>query len=509
MKTRMYSMVAILAVAGMLAIAPRAARAACTGDCNGDGSVTVDEIVTMVNLALNGGTTGCTAGDSNGDGTITVDEIVTAVNNALNGCVGGTCGDGAVNVAGEECDDGGTCIGGTNAGTHCTAESQCQGNGVCIGGSKAETACAAAGDCPGGSCVHCVPQGGDGCAANCTNETQIVVNLKPGVLNGTTLTPGTSGAVVYNEVLGPISLPFQQGTKETVVLGKDRGDGVVPAVVLATSVTFPKIDVQGLACACVRGVAAKTCGGTLFKADGSAAVDCTPGFTAGDGVCTGGEPPCTFVHGEGAAGSGGNSASGEIDCNAGLQGVDLLFTQDSTPAAGLPEPTKCDPNSQDFVPGSTFPDCGKPPVIALSGTGPAGSSVLLNTTAIGQAIGPCSSQGATYCTDTDPFSARGTPATLPSVTDIAAGEMFNINSTAGDTLCNCPAGLNSCDISQCITDATHPNGAISVTGSPLPSCSQLTASPPNVTGLGLAGSFTSLSNATIGDIVVTNLLQAE
>jgi hypothetical protein len=60
---------------------------ACTGDCNGDGEVTVNEIITMVNVAL--GTqevTVCGAGDANGDGEITVNEIVAAVNRALNGC---------------------------------------------------------------------------------------------------------------------------------------------------------------------------------------------------------------------------------------------------------------------------------------------------------------------------------------------------------------------------------------------------------------------------------------
>lgn len=59
----------------------------CVGDCNGDGSVTVDEIVTMVNIAL--GTASidtCPAADPSGDGQVTVDEILQAVNNALNGC---------------------------------------------------------------------------------------------------------------------------------------------------------------------------------------------------------------------------------------------------------------------------------------------------------------------------------------------------------------------------------------------------------------------------------------
>jgi hypothetical protein len=51
--------------------------------------VTVDEILTMVNIALgNTAVTTCEAGDANHDGHITVDEILTAVNSALNGCGG-------------------------------------------------------------------------------------------------------------------------------------------------------------------------------------------------------------------------------------------------------------------------------------------------------------------------------------------------------------------------------------------------------------------------------------
>jgi hypothetical protein len=59
----------------------------CVGDCDGNGTVTVDEIVTMVNIALgNVPVTECEAGDSDGSGTVTVDEILTAIQNALNGC---------------------------------------------------------------------------------------------------------------------------------------------------------------------------------------------------------------------------------------------------------------------------------------------------------------------------------------------------------------------------------------------------------------------------------------
>lgn len=61
---------------------------ACTGDCGSDGFVTVDELITMVNIALgNIPMAMCKAGDANGDEHITVDEIITGVDHALNGCV--------------------------------------------------------------------------------------------------------------------------------------------------------------------------------------------------------------------------------------------------------------------------------------------------------------------------------------------------------------------------------------------------------------------------------------
>lgn len=58
----------------------------CAGDCTGKGRVTVDDILTMVNIALGTAGVTCDAGDVNHNGHITVDEILTAVNNALNGC---------------------------------------------------------------------------------------------------------------------------------------------------------------------------------------------------------------------------------------------------------------------------------------------------------------------------------------------------------------------------------------------------------------------------------------
>ena len=59
----------------------------CTGDCNGDGMVTIDEMVTAVTLALGGADLGsCRAVDANGDGVVTVNEVVAAVTYALDGC---------------------------------------------------------------------------------------------------------------------------------------------------------------------------------------------------------------------------------------------------------------------------------------------------------------------------------------------------------------------------------------------------------------------------------------
>lgn len=63
----------------------------CVGDCGGDGAVTVDEVITGVNIALGSSPlSSCGAFDSNADAAVTVDEILTGVNNALNGCRSGT-----------------------------------------------------------------------------------------------------------------------------------------------------------------------------------------------------------------------------------------------------------------------------------------------------------------------------------------------------------------------------------------------------------------------------------
>lgn len=60
----------------------------CLGDCNGDGKVGIDELITGVNVAIAAGSLSetCLALDMNGDGTAAINELVAAVNTALSGC---------------------------------------------------------------------------------------------------------------------------------------------------------------------------------------------------------------------------------------------------------------------------------------------------------------------------------------------------------------------------------------------------------------------------------------
>ena len=70
----------------------------CLGDCNGDRALTVEEIVKMVNVALGvEELSGCPSADRDGDGNVTIDEILIALNMALLGCYElGSCDDPSI-----------------------------------------------------------------------------------------------------------------------------------------------------------------------------------------------------------------------------------------------------------------------------------------------------------------------------------------------------------------------------------------------------------------------------
>ena len=82
----MYWLVVAIALAVSSTSGAAVASGQCPGDLNGDGSVTVNEIVTAVNALLNGCAAGPCPGDLNGDNMVTVDEVVKAVSAALGGC---------------------------------------------------------------------------------------------------------------------------------------------------------------------------------------------------------------------------------------------------------------------------------------------------------------------------------------------------------------------------------------------------------------------------------------
>ena len=136
--------------------------------------------------------------------------------------------------------------------------------------------------------------------------------------------------------------------------------------------------------------------------------------------------------------------------------------------------------------------------------GGPGSALFVNSTAIGQFAGKCQinpptgqsdctgtayGPDCTWCTADDPASSRGAPQTLPAVTGFAVGLITN-DYFPGSGLVK--------DIGPYLVQG----GGIS--------CNQITTPTPGATPdplkkLGLAGAFTALNQATIGDSVVNNL----
>lgn len=577
-----YLAAAFVALGWTLGVGPLSAAVTCVGDCNGDGKVTVDEGITVAAIDIGDkAPSACPFGVS---GSVGIDTVVKAAGNEISGCAPPRCGNGSLEP-GEECDIGGTCIGNAKAGMHCTSDADCGGStvgGVCESGDKAGAVCASNTDCPPSSvCIRCKTFEGntkDGvpCAANCTFEHSLVFNLKPGIAedpmyctaagvpfscctgpatgdtcDALSVAPGTSGAVVHGEVLN-LPLPIGEGcvggsknnqpcasdgdcpdggkcepATQTFGVGKDRGDGVIPLVVKSASVRFPQIDVGGLACACVRGVSQKSCGGTVFESDGTTetpfctanfgvcdmtshcmqlpSVSCTTNADCeGDTFCTKAHlNPCAFVHGD------GNSASGFASCSdAGIQGINYLYTRD---AGGCSDPPACTMRTP------------KAPAITFSGMGPKGSALLLNTTAIGTAVGACSGTDKTIygddgqiCTDDDPQASRGTPQTIPLTTGQASSEVFHANfSQSGPTdvtVCNTMASHCSTTTTQsCAADSDCPGGQTCVcppytsTGNPF-NCTALEQGM--FPGGGLVSAFVSLNQPQIGDIAVVSQFYA-
>jgi hypothetical protein len=76
----------VLVVALLLALAAGAAHAQCVGDCNGDGEVTINELITGVNIALGSQPVSACPAFANDQGVVDIAQLIKGVNNALNGC---------------------------------------------------------------------------------------------------------------------------------------------------------------------------------------------------------------------------------------------------------------------------------------------------------------------------------------------------------------------------------------------------------------------------------------
>ncbi len=76
-----------LALALVATVGTTMASAQCVGDCNGDGSVGIGELITAVGIALGRQElSACEAIDSNGNGGSDIGELISAVRNSLQGC---------------------------------------------------------------------------------------------------------------------------------------------------------------------------------------------------------------------------------------------------------------------------------------------------------------------------------------------------------------------------------------------------------------------------------------
>lgn len=80
-----------IGLAAAFATTSMAGQNPCPGDCDGNGSVGVNELVIGVNILLGrAAVTVCPPMDGNGNGTVAINELVAAVGSNLNGCGGGS-----------------------------------------------------------------------------------------------------------------------------------------------------------------------------------------------------------------------------------------------------------------------------------------------------------------------------------------------------------------------------------------------------------------------------------
>jgi hypothetical protein len=216
------------------AVSP-ARGAVCPGDCDANEQVQINELVVCVSIAL--GTTPlatCSPCDVDGSGMVTINELVAAVNAALVGC-----------------NPAATVTPGGPTPTPTTGMAIC-GNGVVEADEDCDPPNVAQAD------PHRPP-----CAANCTTETRRMATLDPTkslspiqTLGGVLATLPVSGTQVLTTGRARDEAVFGPGTPPKQLFAA----GEAPIAIKAEDVKFDPVNVLGLACACVRGIAVPSLG---------------------------------------------------------------------------------------------------------------------------------------------------------------------------------------------------------------------------------------------------------
>ncbi|HVN86293.1 MAG TPA: myxococcus cysteine-rich repeat containing protein [Candidatus Binatia bacterium] len=292
--------------------------------------------------------------------------------------------------------------------------------------------------------------GGDGCSANCTNETRQTC----------TFDPDRTTSLVQT---GIFAIPLSLTGNQVLTSGAPRNSDsqkLVPVVIKASDVHFDPVQVPGLVCACVRGIAKDEFGP-------------------------------------------GNSGVGTASCSAnGLQNIDYLITVDHDTHLETPDPDPSCANGTVEDGSSAHPHtgaCNSNPATANSGgAAGVGANQIMSNSAISLISdgGACTTDGSgdpalygpdgSACTDDDPGQA--TPNTTITTSGTAGAKILNANHVLGTTI-----GVGeTCGASDCVTQQT---------GSPI----DCTTTPPSIGGSSQASAFVQLDAAQIGDDVVSSL----
>jgi hypothetical protein len=143
-------------------------------------------------------------------------------------------------------------------------------------------------------------------------------------------------------------------------------------------------------------------------------------------------------------------------------------------------------------------------MIALGGSGPSGSGLMLTTVRIGNISGGCPvtpvptpTPGGTpvpfpygpdglFCTDDDPEEFRGNPNSIPLFTGQAEVRVLRHY----HSVLKVPVPIPTF-------------GPATATGAPF-DCAAMLGPDPNVIGASIVGGFTALNQPTLGDIAVVN-----